>query len=436
MYFRLNSLTFLNVGKNYTIYDMKNNRIFILDDNVGKLLKWLELNNSIEDFPKHDEKAIEVLNKIQSFGIGDFYDSKVHIEKFRYSIPAKFKGMLESVPHYVKVYLEITNNCNLNCTFCGNSKLKNWLGCQSCFINYRHLKSKINYPNLIKELEEINLKELIIRSGDPFLELDILKEIVGECKKNNQIDITITTNGTENADMIIGLMKEYSRLKINVVVFSTYKFNIEKQNADIAKEELQRELFKRLKEEELPFSITVQVTEENIKYVQEVIDDLKQEWGKNPLVSELIDFEKDRCLPHIDENNKVISEYRNTREFYLRQEYNTCLYGVFSIDLFGNVKPCPGIEMVIGNLQDNSLREVLGRDTLFDYWKYTKDKVSNCKDCAMKYFCSDCSIFEIEASKNAALHRYYCPVNVTNEKIDLFELNLKNRNGNFIELKY
>lgn len=74
-------------------------------------------------------------------------------------------------------------------------------------------------------------------------------------------------------------------------------------------------------------------------------------------------------------NQKMLSQYRNPREFYLRKSYNPCLYGVFSIDLFGNVNPCPGIHKALGNITDNTLHEILSKDDLYSYWTYSKDKV-------------------------------------------------------------
>ena len=81
-----------------------------------------------------------------------------------------------------KVYVEITNVCNLNCTFCPQTKRKNkFMNIQE----FEHvIKNIVPYTNLIA----LHVK------GEPLLHPD-LKEILTICDRYN-IQVNITTNAT------------------------------------------------------------------------------------------------------------------------------------------------------------------------------------------------------------------------------------------------
>ena len=178
MFFRLNAFAFLVAGeKDYSIYDMKNNFIYMLNREAGMLIKRLENNvdlDTLKEYEKHKNVCMDFLGMLAQKGLGDFFENEVHIEKFRFNAPIQKKGMLEPVPQYVKCYLEISNECNLKCSFCGKSKYINWLGCQSCFRNQNHQEASIKYDKLVSELEEIGVKELILGGREPFCKFMIM----------------------------------------------------------------------------------------------------------------------------------------------------------------------------------------------------------------------------------------------------------------------
>lgn len=155
-----------------------------------------------------------------------------------------------------------------------------------------------------------------------------------------------------------------------------------------------------------------------------------------PMIADIVDMEKREKLTHIGMNQKMLSQYRNPREFYLRKSYNPCLYGVFSIDLFGNVNPCPGIHKALGNITDNTLHEILSKDDLYSYWTYSKDKVVYCKNCSMRYFCSDCSVFELASHESSNVHNMFCPANIEEKASDISNVEFVGWNKEYLSLDY
>lgn len=93
---------------------------------------------------------------------------------------------------FKKIYIEITNICNLKCSFCPEGK------------RTKEIMTVENFEYIIREIKEYtNLVALHVK-GEPLLHPN-LKELLNICKKNN-ILVNITTNATlleKNKDIII-----------------------------------------------------------------------------------------------------------------------------------------------------------------------------------------------------------------------------------------
>lgn len=83
---------------------------------------------------------------------------------------------------FKKVYIEITNSCNLNCSFCKNNKR------QKSFMNLD------DFTKIINEIKKYTQYVYLHVKGEPLLHPK-LDEILEICERNNII-VNITTNGT------------------------------------------------------------------------------------------------------------------------------------------------------------------------------------------------------------------------------------------------
>lgn len=82
---------------------------------------------------------------------------------------------------FKKIYVEITNICNLNCSFCSNDKKK------------KREMSLNEFEIILKRIEDYTDYIYLHVKGEPLLHSN-LKEILTLCKKHN-IKVNITTNG-------------------------------------------------------------------------------------------------------------------------------------------------------------------------------------------------------------------------------------------------
>ena len=84
-----------------------------------------------------------------------------------------------------------------------------------------------------------------------------------------------------------------------------------------------------------------------------------------------------------------------TSHFALSQYFNTCLYKKIYINSEGNIQNCPYSKPFgnIDNLSVTQIRLLSENSTFTKNWNVTKDKISVCKDCEFRHFCTDCRVF-------------------------------------------
>lgn len=84
-----------------------------------------------------------------------------------------------------------------------------------------------------------------------------------------------------------------------------------------------------------------------------------------------------------------------TNIFAVNEAYfhNTCLYKKLTIDKNGNIKNCPSMHELFGNIHNNSLSDAVEKPGFKKYWNINKDKIHVCKDCEFRYICTDCRAY-------------------------------------------
>jgi len=72
---------------------------------------------------------------------------------------------------------------------------------------------------------------------------------------------------------------------------------------------------------------------------------------------------------------------------------NGCLDKKISFDKFGNIKNCPSMPQVFGNVRNTRLRDILNSGVYLKYSNIKKDDILICKNCEFRYNCTDCRAF-------------------------------------------
>jgi len=424
MFFRLNHLSFLETGKdNNIIYNLQNQRVYILDKDCSRFIEHCEANKAIEeieDYSSMKESIDKFLKHLEEKELGSFYPNKLHIEKFLYNVPLYLRGFNTPKPIYDKVFLDIGAKCNLDCTFCNTDENITWLGCRSC-INSKRNEDDYFEPdiqNLLEELRDYEVRQLIIRGGNPLLEYNKLENILKLAREiTPQMKIIIVSSGTGlEHEKVLDLLRINSNTLANIVLFgnSAEDYQMLFGNSRILHQ--QTELIDKIKAKGFKYNITMLLNDNTLSERSDIIKFVKDKWDMLPIMAEVFDKKNgnQKPLSSIEDNTKMISSFKHFQEFHLRHQYNTCLIGSMEIAYNGEIHPCPMIKDTIGNLRDKPMGAILSNEKLYNYWEKTKSKVEFCKDCSMRHICADCSAFEVLTEKNYNAGKVYCPVDPAN----------------------
>ena len=92
----------------------------------------------------------------------------------------------------------------------------------------------------------------------------------------------------------------------------------------------------------------------------------------------------------INEHYFIIDQPRTFAEF---KHYNSCLNRKIGIDEQGNIKNCPSMPIVYGNIKVDKIESVI-TENFKNVWFINKDQIETCKICEFRYVCSDCRAFK------------------------------------------
>lgn len=288
---------------------------------------------------------------------------------------------LKEFPTYIDI--ELTNNCNYKCLMCpiGTGVAKRKKG----------FMSKELYNKILEEIKAYKTPLRFIRWGEPTLHKDFIEFI--EKAKACGIICHVNTNGTildkESFERLLDLKLDSIKFSFQGIDEKSYR---EMRNENYFDQLIEKiELLHRLRGERMsPFiHVATTVTYED----KESIDIFKNKAEK---IADMVSVGRTQ-LEHIDiEKAKLSEEEKNrikqlkSKETLVKKRLNCCpeVFDKLSIDWDGKVTACCGDydnEMVIGDLKDNTLKEIWNGERMNEYRdslsrrEYEKHKL--CKDC-------------------------------------------------------
>lgn len=268
---------------------------------------------------------------------------------------------------FKKIYIEITNICNLKCKFCPVSTRK------------KEFMSVDNFEKIIEKIHNhTNLVCLHVK-GEPLLHPN-LEEILSVLEKYN-LKANITTNGT--------LIKENLKVLKNSKAVRQINFSIHSitENKEINEQYL-LDIFscvEELKNVIISYRLwNMENIKENainndiIKVLEKYynIDNLKQKLTKNSFlkVRDNIFINQDIEFTWPDINNKEIIEHGKC----------LALKDQIAILVSGTVVPCcldNNGDIPLGNIFEERLEEILNKEQVITIRKNFENRIITCKLC-------------------------------------------------------
>lgn len=278
------------------------------------------------------------------------------------------------------VDVELTNQCNLQCLFCGQQTMKRQKG---------FMEEKI-FQKVADECALHKTPIRLIRWGEPFLHPQITNFI--EYAKNKGLAVHVTTNGQIISEE---QMKAIIEAKLDSLIFSfqgadktEYEIMRNNKQYDILKKNILRMVELRGDSEKPFIHISCTMTDET----KEQIDKFVQDWGS---VADSVGVGKTNLsrlsleqIKSLDNLGKLL-EVKNRET--VKKIYTPCseVYQKLSVDWNGDVSCCCmdfDDYLTVGNINENSLEEIWNNSEKLKLFRRMLDKNMH----KSLTFCSTC----------------------------------------------
>lgn len=249
---------------------------------------------------------------------------------------------------FLKIYIEITNICNLNCSFCSKTqRTKKYMTAQE-------------FEEICKEIKEYTNIIALHVQGEPLLHPE-LGEILEICNKYN-LKVNITTNATLIDKQMNVIVKSKAIRQINFSLHSAEQNNIDKKLYIEKVLEAVNEIHNKT-------NIIISYRLWNLENIKEnsVNIEILNLLGKHYNIENIVDIAKKNNFIELDKNiflNQDLEfEWPNINREKI-SDSGKC-YGLrnqIAILVNGNVVPCcldAEGNIVLGNVFEKSLEEII-----------------------------------------------------------------------------
>ena len=268
---------------------------------------------------------------------------------------------------FKKIYIEITNICNLKCKFCPETNRK------------KELMTVENFEEVIKKIHKYTKLVCLHVKGEPLLHSD-LENILKILQKYN-LQANITTNGT--------LIKEKLKIIKNSKAVRQINFSIHSimQNKKLDKEYL-KDIFESVEELQ---NIIISYRLWNLKTIKEndinheIIKEIENYYGIENLKLQLIEneFFKVKENVFINQDTEFVWPNINNKNII---EAGRCLALKEQVAILvdGTVVPCcldNNGDIPLGNILKETLEDILNKIKAVTIKKNFENRIITCNLC-------------------------------------------------------
>lgn len=271
---------------------------------------------------------------------------------------------------YRKIYIEITNNCNLNCSFCSKVNRKK---------KYMSLEE---YEKILNKIKDYTSYIYLHVKGEPLLHPKVIEMI--KLAEQYKLKVNLTTNGV--------LFDKYAKelgqcTNLNKINFSLHSEN----NKDNYLDDIFGNIKFLSKKTTVIYRLWTLKDNELDKKSTEIVDKIKDFYNLSTETVERIKKEKNikiKSTIYVDKDNEfewpTINSHKSCGFCYALKTH-------IAILVDGTVVPCclDSDGMInLGNIFDNSLEDII------DSEKYRKLKESFQKRKPIELLCQSCTFKE------------------------------------------
>ena len=340
-------------------------------------------------------------------------------------------------PNLQKVYFEITNQCNLRCTYCFNS----WSRHRTLH-NHKRLMRFEDWLHLSEELHDLGVLEIVITGGEPLLHAwipDLAKKI-----RYSGIKTTLLTNGTCITSSISHQLVE-SFDRINVSLDSSVEEEHDSGRGHGSFRQTTQGIKTLKKAGHNAIIIKPTLSTHNIENFHDLPRFVKQELGCFLYTPTL-------CLPFRNSNGSIDRSFtpnhdelletlqaftKEYEKYYSAKErpaveigpHVSCGLGkrILSVDIHGDVFPCQALhdpDLVCGNIFSSSIKKIHSDSKrIHELSELSTLDINTCGQCPWALLCSGgCRAFAYNIYRDIkAFNADFCDVLLDSAKRRLVE---------------
>jgi len=311
-------------------------------------------------------------------------------------------------------YFILTSNCNLACKYCfiENNKMNN-----GQVVNMSTLTAKIAIDKIDKYCKKHGLNNFLIifYGGEPFINFEVMKFIVGYCKeKETRFNFSCVSNSTLLTDEMVDFIKE-SNIYLSISIDGYKELNDSNRIFKGDNSSVYDSVFKSvklLKEKNIDFGLSITISDQivsNKSRFLKWLDDVQpsyfaynlmhysektDEWKKYyPKASKLLLDSYDRyenCLKfHEDRVNRKLTSYikkefkytdcgaAGNNQIVIKPNGDTCLcHGYFKTD-----------EMITGNIVKDEIEKIIAHKSNEEWVNRVPIFNKKCARCDSLFVC-------------------------------------------------
>lgn len=380
------------------IYNILTGDIIDLNEDYDDALAGYDF---VHEYAPIDGRNTRLIDDLINANLGFRASSNVVVDPTDLSMSPMYRDALAPNNSISTLFLELTNECNLDCCFCSQSDPVNRAtGCKRFRLGERRL-DLLDYRSIIEQARKLKATKVVAIGGEPFLAQDLLKGIIDSCSTYH-LTLTVYTNGTLSANEELARLAASNDVEFKVQILFDNDLDYHKTTrAASAWARIQANL-----------SIWKQM---GIKLSALVLIGKFNEAGNNLPLGALQDhgipislqyimpyppneFCSQRLAPAILDRKSQLSRI-SMLCYHLDKRRHPCLGHVLAVAADGRIYPCPSMRgHELGRTDNTMLHEALLAPDYVALSQVSKSKVEGCRDCKYRYGCSDCRAVEYAAT--------------------------------------
>lgn len=396
-YFKLHIFCkFINGKDSGCIYNMKTHEMISVPKALSEVLEKAQTNKPLS------ENEGKILEELVEKDLGGFYDNPNYIESFQYGPNPAIKTMITPNTYVRRCYIQLTNDCDLNCSFCNNgNNVNRRTGCKK-WNNSDAGISLEEWDGVMKQLKKLGCEEICFIGGNPFLAFEKLSQVVEMAAKQGIGNFCVYSHNIEVSDAVLEFMQKYRFQFVGTII--SFQNTTYEQVTGSGKEPIKIfEHIRRLVEKQIGFVGNIVVG----KFNEDEVEIISNEFSRRgiPYKYNIIydkpwnEFFSERYVNMMYEKNMDFGFVTKESISFLG-EYNSCIYGQLYVNISGDITPCPMMNAyTVGNIRNTGgIAAAVNSEKYQRLVQMSRNKVEACKHCAYRLNCFDCRAIEYMAT--------------------------------------